>query len=97
MIIIVVVFLFLNRSAGREARNFKRKMTLMIYIGSTVTIVAMLLVTRMPTDYPNQPIQVVPFLCILETLQFATPSAIVTSPVVTICLFVESSCFLSIL
>lgn len=97
MIIIVVVFLFLNRSAGHEVRNFKRKMTLMIYIGFTVTIVGMILVTLMPTDYPNQLIQVVPFLSIMETLQFATPRAIVNSLVMNIILFVPFGFFLYIL
>ncbi|SDK35628.1 VanZ family protein [Lacicoccus qingdaonensis] len=97
MMIIVIVFLFLNRSAGKDARNFKRRMTLIIYIGFTVTIVGMILVTLMPTDYPNQMIQLVPFSSITETLEYATPRAIVNSLLMNIILFIPFGLFLYIL
>ena len=97
MVIIVVVFLFLNRSAGHEAKNFKRRMTLMIYIGFTITIVGMILVTLMPTDYPNQMTQLVPFSSISETMQYATPRAIVNSLVMNIILFIPFGFFVYIL
>ena len=97
MIIIVIVFLLLNRSAGHDARNFKRKMTLMIYIGFTVTLVGMILVTLMPTDHPNQLTQLVPFASIIETMQYATPAAIVNSLVMNIILFIPFGFFVYIL
>lgn len=94
---IVIVFLTLNKSSGREADNFKRKVTLLIYIGFTGTIVGMILVTLMPTDYPNQLIQLIPFLSIMETLQFATLRGIVNSLVMNIILFVPFGFFLYIM
>ncbi len=97
MVIIVIVFLFLNKLGNNEARNFKRKMTLMIYIGFTVTIVGMILVTLMPTDYPNQLTQLVPFASIVETMEYATPRAIVNSLVMNIILFIPFGFFLYIL
>ncbi|WP_052254632.1 VanZ family protein [Salinicoccus sp. YB14-2] len=94
---IVIVFLNLNKSSSREAGSFKRKVNLLIYIGFTVTIVGMILVTLMPTDYPNRLLQLVPFLSIMETLQYATPRGIVNSLVMNIILFIPFGFFLYIL
>lgn len=97
MIIIVIVFLLLNRSAGSEAAGLKRKVNLMIYIGFTITIVGMILVTLMPTGNPNQLTQLVPFSSIVETMEYATPRAVVNSLVMNIILFIPFGFFVYIL
>ncbi len=87
-IAIVTVFIVLNRTTGYQLNSLKRKINLLIYIGFTVNIAGMLLVTLMPTDYPNRLLQLTPFLSIMETLQYATPRAIFNSLVLNIILFV---------
>lgn len=94
---IVAVFLLLGRTSGHELNNLKRKLTLLIYIGFTVNLVGMVLVTLMPTDYPNRLVQLTPFLSIIETLQYATPRAIFNSLFLNIILFIPFGFFTYIL
>lgn len=94
---IVTMFLLLNRTGGNESNSLRQKMNLLLYIGATVNIVGMLLVTLMPTDYPNQLTQLTPFLSIIETFQYATPRGIFNSLFLNIILFIPFGFFTYIL
>lgn len=94
---IVTVFLVLNKTTGHELNSLKRKIHLLIYIGFTVNLAGMLLVTLMPTEYPDRMVQLIPFLSIFETLEYATPRAIFNSIVLNVILFIPFGFFIYIL
>src|SRR5690625_4900158 len=85
---IVTMFLLLNRTRGNESNSLRPKMNLLLYIGGTVRVVGRLLVTLIPTQYPNQLPQLTPLLRIIETFQHAPPRAIFTSLFLNIVLFI---------
>lgn len=96
-VVVIIAFLFLNKKAGYRLNSRRRKFTLLCYIGMVASVVGILLVTLMPTSYPNDMVQMTPFQSIMETWELATTRAVINSLLMNVILFVPFGFFLYLL
>lgn len=94
---VILITVSINRKSGYKLDNAKKIINYVTYVGLVMTLVGIFLLTMMPRDNPEKVTSFIPFLSIIETLQYATTRAIINSLLMNILLFVPLGFFLYLL